>query len=1007
MQITYPKLRRAVMSAALVSASALALVGVPSAPSSATQAPTACTNVAFINGSFETPTLAANSWTNFDESAVPGWETSATDNRLEFWRAPFQGVPVPAGSQFAEINANQRSKLFQDFATTPGETIRWQLQHRGRTGVDVAEVRIGDAAAPVLALQSTLSTGLTWTTYSGLYTVPAGQTTTRLSLDSISSANGNPTYGNFVDDVSVTSGACVVTTKSVADVTGGPETRLGDTLQYSIVATNNGARAATLSSVVDALPVGVSLVPGSITVTTGSSTTTMTDVSGDDLGEYHSGSREVRVRVGSGASSSAGGTLAAGASVTVSFRVVVDSVTALPAVTNSASVRFTDSLSSSARTSTSNTTSTTITPDAPALSIVTSGSVAPAENQAAANVGNTIAWSYVVTNTGNVPLTGVTVNDPEGGTITCAPTTLAVGATANCTGTATRTVTLADLGVGSVANGATASGTPPFGASAITSTESVATIATVVAAPALSIVTSGTVTPVENQSAAAVGNTIAWSYVVTNTGNVPLTSVTVNDPEGGTITCVPTTLEVGETASCTGDATHTVTYDDLGAGSVSNGATASATAPVTGASVIASESIASVTTVTVAPALSIVTSGTVTPVENQAAAAVGNTIAWSYVVANTGNVPLTNVTVNDPEGGTITCVPTSLAVGATANCTGTATRTVTVADLGTGSVSNGATASATAPVTGAAVDASESVASVTTVAVAPALSIVTSGTVTPVENQSAAAVGNTIAWSYVVTNTGNVPLSDVTVNDPEGGTITCVPTTLEVGESATCAGDETHTVTFGDVATGTVSNGATATATPPFGGAAVNATESIATIATVALSPSISVVVDHHNLTVPGTTDPAQAGDQIRAVFIVTNTGNSTLTGVHIIDPVFGSVTCADDTLEPGESTTCEADALYTVTDHDATTGTISRTITAAGLAGVGVASTSVSDEQLVDLDVAFDLPTLPLPDDFDLAATGANIVAPMALALALMALGLGAVTVARLRRTRSAARAR
>jgi uncharacterized repeat protein (TIGR01451 family) len=770
MQITYPNLRRAVISAALVSASALALVGVPAAPSSAAQSPAGCTNAALVNGSFESPVIAANTWAPLDEAAVPGWETSATDGRIEIWRAPFNGVPVPAGSQFAEVNANQQSRLFQDIATTPGDTIRWQLQHRGRTGVDVMEVRIG-APAGALTLQSTLSTGLAWRTYSGTYTVPPGQTTTRISLDSISSANGNPTFGNFVDDVTVTSGACVVTTKSVTLPSGGAAVRLGDTVQYSIVATNQGASSATLSSLVDVLPAGVSLVPGSITVTNGAVTTALSDAAGDDAGEFDGGTNAVRVRVGAGATSSAGGTLAVGASATVAFSVVVNSITALPSINNTATVSFTDALSSLAKTSTSNTTSTTITPDAPALSIVTTGSVAPVENQAAANVGDEITWSYVVTNTGDVPVTGVTVNDPEGGTITCVPTTLEVGENATCTGTATHTVMLADLGVGSVSNGATASGTPPFGASAITSAESIATI--------------------------------------------------------------------------------------------------------------------------------------------------------------------------------------------------------------------------------------------TTVAVMPGLSIVTSGTVTPADNQSAADVSNTIAWSYEVTNTGNVPLTDVTINDPEGGAITCVPTTIEVGESATCTGDATHTVTYGDLAAGAVSNGATATATPPFGGAAVTATESIATIPTVALAPSISVIVDHHNLTTPGTTDPAQAGDQIRARFVVTNTGNSRLTGVHIVDPVFGSVTCADDTLEPGESTVCEADSLYTVTAHDATTGIISRTITAAGLADAGVASTSVSDEQLVDLDVAFDLPTLALPDDFDLAATGANVVAPAALAFGLMALGFGAVTIAHVRRTRSATRAR
>ncbi|MEN9621019.1 MAG: hypothetical protein RL499_1212 [Actinomycetota bacterium] len=769
MQTTYPKLRRAAMSAALISASALALVGVPATAAVATQSPAACSNASLVNGSFETPAIAANSWASLDESTIPGWETSATDNKIELWRAPFGGVPVPAGSQFAEVNANQRSKLFQDFATTPGETIRWQLQHRGRTGVDVMEVRIG-APDAALALQSTLSTGQTWTTYSGTYTVPAGQTMTRLSFDSISSANGNPTYGNFVDDVSVTSGACVVTSKSVTLPSDGSVVRLGDTVQYSIVATNQGASAATLSSLSDVLPAGVSLVPGSITVTNGAVTTGLSDAAGDDAGEFVSGSNAVRVRVGSGATSSAGGTLAAGASATVTFSVVVNSVTALPSINNTATVSFTDSLSSTAKTSTSNTTSTTITPDAPALSIVTTGSVAPAENQTAANVGDEITWSYVVTNTGDVPVTGVSINDPEGGTITCVPTSLAVGESATCTGTAIYTVGLADLGVGSVSNGATAVATPPYGA--------------------------------------------------------------------------------------------------------------------------------------------------------------------------------------------------------------------------------------------APIESAESVASITTVAVAPAVSIVTIGTVTPSENQSAAALDNALVWSYIVTNTGNVPLTDVTVNDPEGGTITCVPSDLAVGESATCTGTATYTVSPADLVTGSISNGATAVATPPFGAAPIESLESIATVTTAALEPSISVVVSHDNVTTPGSTEPAKAGDQIRARFVVTNTGNSILNHVHIIDPVFGAVTCVDETLEPGDSTTCEADELYTVTEHDATTGTISRTIRAAGLADVGVVSTSVSDDRLVDLEVAFDLPTLPLPEDeFGLAATGANIAAPAALALGLIALGGAVLGATRIRRRSSLSR--
>jgi hypothetical protein len=54
-------------------------------------------------------------------------------------------VPAGAGSQFAELNASQASTLYQDVATTPGQTLRWELLHRGREGVDVMAVHI---AAP-------------------------------------------------------------------------------------------------------------------------------------------------------------------------------------------------------------------------------------------------------------------------------------------------------------------------------------------------------------------------------------------------------------------------------------------------------------------------------------------------------------------------------------------------------------------------------------------------------------------------------------------------------------------------------------------------------------------------------------------------------------------------------------------------------------------------------------------------------------------------------------------
>jgi hypothetical protein len=66
-------------------------------------------------------------------------------------------------------------------------------------------------------------------------------------------------------------------------------------------------------------------------------------------------------------------------------------------------------------------------------------------------------------------------------------------------------------------------------------------------------------------------------------------------------------------------------------------------------------------------------------------------------------------------------------------------------------------------------------------------------------------VGSTVTWQYVVTNTGNVPLTNVVVTDDKVGAITCGKTTLAVGESMTCTATGTATL-------GQYTNVATATA---------------------------------------------------------------------------------------------------------------------------------------------------------------------------------------------------
>ncbi|MER6173744.1 Ig-like domain-containing protein [Streptosporangium sp. NPDC001681] len=167
------------------------------------------TPVNLVNGSFETPPVATVDWSISDASTNPsvGWHTTATDNKLEFWRGGASGVPAADGQQFAELNATQVSTLYQDLPTVPGTPMTWSLYHRGRLGTDVMRVLIGAPGSTVAQIPTGASSpdisddNTAWGHYTGVYVVPPGQTTTRFAFESVSAAGGTPTAGNFLDGV--------------------------------------------------------------------------------------------------------------------------------------------------------------------------------------------------------------------------------------------------------------------------------------------------------------------------------------------------------------------------------------------------------------------------------------------------------------------------------------------------------------------------------------------------------------------------------------------------------------------------------------------------------------------------------------------------------------------------------------------------------------------------------------------------------------------------------------
>ncbi|MBJ7883080.1 DUF7507 domain-containing protein, partial [Gelidibacter salicanalis] len=172
----------------------------------------------------------------------------------------------------------------------------------------------------------------------------------------------------------------------------------------------------------------------------------------------------------------------------------------------------------------------------------------------------------------------------------------------------------------------------------------------------------------------------------------------------------------------------------------------------------------------------------------------GQVIPYSYLVTNTGNVTLNNISLVDdnvdaqPTGGV-----TTLAPGATT--TFTADYTVTQDDIDAGgNVTNNVVASSNE-----APDAPDDLD--IPVTQNPLMTVVKTSTTTEVT-----VAGQVIPYSYLVTNTGNVTLNNISLSDdnvdaqPTGGL-----TTLAPGATTTYTAD--YTVTQDDIdAGGNVTN---------------------------------------------------------------------------------------------------------------------------------------------------------------------------------------------------------
>jgi uncharacterized repeat protein (TIGR01451 family) len=529
--------------------------------------------------------------------------------------------------------------------------------------------------------------------------------------------------------------------------------------------------------------------------------------------------------------------------------------------------------------------------------------------------GDVIHYAIVVTNTGNVTLTGVSIDDPllsnedcdgvPGAPFVKSGFTLAPGASLNCAGT--YMVSQADIdnnggGDGDIDNTVTADSNE-------TGPDTASEEVPIVYGPALNVVKTATSVDADNTApflVDAAGDVITYSIVVYNTGNVTLTGVSVDDPllsnedcdgvAGAPFVKSGFTLNVGGSLICTGS--YAVTQADLdnnggGDGDIDNVVTADSneTGPDTD-----DESVPLVQS----PSLSITKDAT-----ESGFSKVGDVIHYTIVVANTGNVTLHNVDVTDSQVSNLVCSPSEpvadLAPGAQISCT--ASHTIVQADLDAGSFYNQACVD---DGQGGAAGKCDDVT--TPGSQNPQLSITKDAT-----ESGFTAAGQVIHYAITAKNTGNVTLHNVNVTDPNAPNIDCTPDVpvadLAPGAEIHCSAS--HTVTQADVDAGFYYN--QACVDDGAGGAAAKC-DDVTTPGSK--NPHLAITK------IPTEQSFSKVGDVIHYTITATNDGNVTLHNVDVTDPNVSNLACtpvdpvAD--LAPTEQIVCTASHTITQADLDA-----------------------------------------------------------------------------------------
>jgi len=621
------------------------------------------------------------------------------------------------------------------------------------------------------------------------------------------------------------------------------------------------------------------------------------------------------------------------------------------------------------------------------ITITKSGTFNDANNDGFAQAGETITYTFTVCNDGTEDLFNVTVNDPlspVGGSIAFLPAMTGsgmamTGSGASCDATTFSTVyTIMDSDIqnGQVSNTGFVNSFDALGNQVGGASNTVITPLMgppiVTENPSITITKSSVLNDLNNDGFAQVGETIAYSFTVCNTGDVRLNNVSVTD----VLMAVPGAISLNASAvgvncnTTTFSAIYTLDQDDLNNGEVINVASVSGTSP-SGETVL-DQSNVDITPLTIeptivtSPSIELIKTGFFNDENNDGFAQVGETIRYTFRVCNDGDSEVVDITVSDPlltVSGSISSLPIATGSGVSCNYSLFADYTITQLDIDNGQVVNIATANGRDSDGDRVSDQSNaSVVMITGEEETggddnPSISLTKSAVFNDENNDGFGQVGETITYSFLVCNTGNTQVNNISIFDPIAPVNSSIANLSPLGTAGSCSSVLTSTYVLGqnDLASSQVINIATVTGRTPNGIQVADTSDdpangnnfdangdgepddpTITTFNTISGSSTAALSIEKVGTFNDSNNDGyAQAGETITYTFTVCNEGTEDVMNVTVLDPLVSvSGGPIDMLVGTGSGMSCDMTsftALYTLQESDIANGQVTNVASVQG----------------------------------------------------------------------------